>query len=361
MHCPACLDQTLKQKTLKNGLVVDGCTECRGVWLDRGELLRLTTRRKEAQETIDQLAWDSVQVDRNCPRCDVSMQQGRILNSDVELDYCSQCEGLWFDAAELKKTVNLLVACPSVPAMDQSVSRGTFRQKARAEAPSRGIFASWIDAVARLCDRRYSFLDSAVPLASAIELQTGHATVLGRVSLRGQQLVSPLSKTPCACFRLVSKQKYEVWVTHRHGYRHKRTSHSQQTKIDTLNDEWRYATFELRARDGTLLAQVDPISAEIQVNPQTQVDREIGDRNDILIDQEDVYVMDGDFLYVTGDFSRSRDGVPIFSSRTTTLLISDRRPQDTLSDKRRKVTMVLVACSASVVFVLLAYFVSLSF
>lgn len=40
MHCPLCLDAPLEPKFV-NGIEVDLCTRCRGIWLDRGELDRL--------------------------------------------------------------------------------------------------------------------------------------------------------------------------------------------------------------------------------------------------------------------------------------------------------------------------------
>ncbi|WP_372017537.1 TFIIB-type zinc ribbon-containing protein [Pseudoxanthomonas sp. 10H] len=43
MHCPACRTVTLAM-TERQGIEIDYCPECRGVWLDRGELDRLIER-----------------------------------------------------------------------------------------------------------------------------------------------------------------------------------------------------------------------------------------------------------------------------------------------------------------------------
>jgi Zn-finger nucleic acid-binding protein len=40
MNCPRCLDVELLEKD-RDGITVDGCPRCRGIWLDRGELERL--------------------------------------------------------------------------------------------------------------------------------------------------------------------------------------------------------------------------------------------------------------------------------------------------------------------------------
>lgn len=43
MHCPACKEVTLVM-TDRQGVEVDYCPECRGVWLDRGELDKIIER-----------------------------------------------------------------------------------------------------------------------------------------------------------------------------------------------------------------------------------------------------------------------------------------------------------------------------
>jgi Zn-finger nucleic acid-binding protein len=40
MNCPRCVDVELLEKD-RDGITVDGCPRCRGIWLDRGELERL--------------------------------------------------------------------------------------------------------------------------------------------------------------------------------------------------------------------------------------------------------------------------------------------------------------------------------
>ena len=43
MQCPACKTVTLAM-TARQGIEIDYCPECRGVWLDRGELDKLVRR-----------------------------------------------------------------------------------------------------------------------------------------------------------------------------------------------------------------------------------------------------------------------------------------------------------------------------
>ena len=43
MKCPTCLDSKLTM-TDRQGVEIDYCPECRGIWLDRGELDKLLER-----------------------------------------------------------------------------------------------------------------------------------------------------------------------------------------------------------------------------------------------------------------------------------------------------------------------------
>ena len=46
MKCPVCKDVTLLMSE-KKGIEIDYCPECRGIWLDRGELEKLIEKEKE--------------------------------------------------------------------------------------------------------------------------------------------------------------------------------------------------------------------------------------------------------------------------------------------------------------------------
>ncbi|WP_193164946.1 TFIIB-type zinc ribbon-containing protein [Microbulbifer hainanensis] len=43
MKCPSCSDAVLLQKD-RNGIEIDYCPNCRGIWLDRGELEKIIER-----------------------------------------------------------------------------------------------------------------------------------------------------------------------------------------------------------------------------------------------------------------------------------------------------------------------------
>ena len=49
MKCPVCKDVTLLMSE-KQGVEIDYCPECRGIWLDRGELENLISKEQSYNE-----------------------------------------------------------------------------------------------------------------------------------------------------------------------------------------------------------------------------------------------------------------------------------------------------------------------
>ncbi len=49
MKCPVCKDVTLLMSE-KKGIEIDYCPECRGIWLDRGELEKLIEKEDNYNE-----------------------------------------------------------------------------------------------------------------------------------------------------------------------------------------------------------------------------------------------------------------------------------------------------------------------
>lgn len=53
MNCPRCGDKELVERD-RDGITVDGCLECRGIWLDRGELERLIQFSRKHDDDEDE-------------------------------------------------------------------------------------------------------------------------------------------------------------------------------------------------------------------------------------------------------------------------------------------------------------------
>ena len=83
MKCPVCKDVTLLMSE-KHGVEIDYCPQCRGVWLDRGELDKIIQRAKEIERDYDRGddRYDSRGYDRDYDR-----RQYQSRDKDYDRDY----------------------------------------------------------------------------------------------------------------------------------------------------------------------------------------------------------------------------------------------------------------------------------
>lgn len=122
MQCPKCND-TMEVKKIEN-VEIDVCSKCTGVWFDQNEL------RKAKDQTDPDLNWMDFEIwkheDRfkfsqkpiQCPKCQIDMVIINYEDSDVEIDYCPQCQGTWLDEGEFNNIIDALnseLANKSIP------------------------------------------------------------------------------------------------------------------------------------------------------------------------------------------------------------------------------------------------------
>ena len=79
-------------------VIIDYCGKCNSYWFDKGELKkvvkdRLAEKKAKGSEGMD--AW----VKFDCPRCNGPMTMKYMYN--VEVDQCTECFGIWLDEGEL--------------------------------------------------------------------------------------------------------------------------------------------------------------------------------------------------------------------------------------------------------------------
>ena len=97
VHCPKCQGR-LHEETLKvSGVRVDSCPSCRGLWFERDEL----AAHSVAVEGRLVPGADAGVSRRSCPACKVPMTKFKYSGTDVEVDLCEQCRGVWLDLGEL--------------------------------------------------------------------------------------------------------------------------------------------------------------------------------------------------------------------------------------------------------------------
>lgn len=120
--CPVCLGVKMEKVAVANGLALDHCARCGGVWFEAGEVQRLRkidaaalwreivqrdgvhamqchscrTHMPRTDTSCSACGWNA---ELDCPVCDRAM---RVADQDgMRLDYCTHCLGVWFDHDEL--------------------------------------------------------------------------------------------------------------------------------------------------------------------------------------------------------------------------------------------------------------------
>ncbi|MCB8983802.1 MAG: zf-TFIIB domain-containing protein [Ardenticatenaceae bacterium] len=104
MVCPKC--QGSLQTTSFDGIEVEQCDGCRGVWLDLGELPAL--RQREKGRWGKAVGYTAVYntLSAPCPRCGGLGHMTRmhdLQHPDITIDTCPVCYGIWLDGGELNK------------------------------------------------------------------------------------------------------------------------------------------------------------------------------------------------------------------------------------------------------------------
>lgn len=109
MKCPAC--KTALVVVEREGIEIDWCLACRGLWFDGGELELLGEKAGRSLSVADlgeKHDGPVVASSRRCPRCPRRMEQLTFVvgSSDaVEIDRCPD-HGFWLDRGELGRIMS---------------------------------------------------------------------------------------------------------------------------------------------------------------------------------------------------------------------------------------------------------------
>ena len=107
--CPKC-DTALFILRFKS-VEVDYCDQCRGVWLDAGELEQIAGGTLPGfQQQVGSIPPGKKHL---CPRCDTPLHE-ITAPGDLTLDRCPKGHGLWFDATELEQLLAMAHADAAV-------------------------------------------------------------------------------------------------------------------------------------------------------------------------------------------------------------------------------------------------------
>lgn len=106
VKCNSILDKATFQ-----GLEVDVCPKCGGLWLDRGEITRAAKLPEAELERLRGLVAGRsgpppvpTETKAHCPACPGSLSE--VVLGAVHVDYCGRCHGIFLDRGELQDAVD---------------------------------------------------------------------------------------------------------------------------------------------------------------------------------------------------------------------------------------------------------------
>lgn len=108
MICPACREDLVFLEV--EGVELDLCLQCHGLWFDLEELEALFTRAgspgggRALEQKLLSLPRTKSPEKRKCPRCDrrLVIVEAAAKPVPVPIDLCPHEHGMWFDAHELE-------------------------------------------------------------------------------------------------------------------------------------------------------------------------------------------------------------------------------------------------------------------
>jgi PAT family beta-lactamase induction signal transducer AmpG len=112
MRCPKCRSDM--ESLDIDGIEIDRCTECHGLWFDPGEMEMLRNRKAATAIDIGDPGRGKVQntIDRyRCPRCGGSM--ARMVDptqTHIWYEQCGSCHGSYFDAGEFSDLATVSIS-----------------------------------------------------------------------------------------------------------------------------------------------------------------------------------------------------------------------------------------------------------
>ena len=118
LKCPVCVDSVLTKHN-ENGTDVDYCEKCGGIWLDKGELNKIT---HPTDGDIEFCSHETTQknfiTEHLCPLCTNGtklVETYFIEYSDIRIEYCKCCGGIWLENGELDVINREIDALKAVP------------------------------------------------------------------------------------------------------------------------------------------------------------------------------------------------------------------------------------------------------
>ena len=100
MKCPKCRREEMRAETFE-GIEIDRCAVCKGMFLQKGELEQLIIRSAAADTFAFSAMSDAMdEVPAHCTRCGEDMD-AVMGPADLRVDMCNKCGAIFLDQGEL--------------------------------------------------------------------------------------------------------------------------------------------------------------------------------------------------------------------------------------------------------------------
>ncbi len=112
MDCPRC-NSSLEKKQVGQ-VEIDECKDCKGIWLEQGELEKLKDQEDPDLNWMDFDLWKHPELFRletkpsDCPECKSKMVAVDYHESGITIDYCPNCRGTWLDRGQFGPLIDAL-------------------------------------------------------------------------------------------------------------------------------------------------------------------------------------------------------------------------------------------------------------
>lgn len=177
MDCPRC---AVPLNPLSAGdIEVDECPQCKGVWFDQDELRQAKDLADPGLNWYDFEIWkyaDRFKLVPNplqCPRCNTEMFAMNYDATEVEIDVCNQCRGVWLDGGEFEKIIDALNRELTTAKISDYV-RASLREGKQVITGPEGAKAEWKDFTTLLRLMQYRiFIEKPRLLQELIDGQKG--------------------------------------------------------------------------------------------------------------------------------------------------------------------------------------------
>ena len=113
MFCPICKKNELSEIILYN-VGVDYCSECLGLWFEEDELRIAKDKKDKNINWLDIDLWQDKTkfkiacCQKLCPECRLPLYEVEYNDSNIKVDVCNLCLGVWLDRGEFKKIIKYL-------------------------------------------------------------------------------------------------------------------------------------------------------------------------------------------------------------------------------------------------------------